>query len=224
MKPPRDHSNDRESEDGGRLVRLILWPGFSGAEWQLPLGPAEVQRCLVGWKVAPAAVDAGPPPAVALLLAAVLCRTGPVTFASALAPPVGAALLHRKWRLGRHFEWKTTHDANAVQDAADGIFDAGFFSWTKQAQVVVLSAPGPAPSLDERHLEVLGDPAAFADLPRAGAVGVLLPGVDGDVAGLYFFTPAAAQAFREELARTIQQAGAEILVATGDEFRHLLRA
>ena len=54
-----------------RLQRLILWPQFTGAEWELPVDVVPGERFLIGWKMASRQVDAGPPDAVARLLVTV---------------------------------------------------------------------------------------------------------------------------------------------------------
>lgn len=210
-------------EDGGtgKLDRLVLWPQFTGPEWQLPTNVHVAECMLVGWRCLPESTDGGPPPAVAMLLATALRKHASLTFASALRPPVGGTFLSGDWRLGRNFVWVTS---STDREAAQGIFDADFFSWTQQGQVVVLGSPGVVLALDERYLELQSDPMLFGELKSAGAHGVLLPGVDGSVAGLYFFNTAISSAVRRELESTAQAMGGRCLVTTGEDFRAQLRS
>jgi hypothetical protein len=200
-----------------QLERLILLPDFTGTEWQLPAGSAPGDRFLIGWNVSPDSADGESPAAVATLLSAVLCRLGTVTFASAMRKP-GA--WKSRWRQGRDFEWAT---ATSVQDAAGRIFDADSFSWQRQGQVVVLSREGTAPVLTEKHLRLHDDPRSWADLAAAGASAVMLPGVDGQVAGLYCFLPG----LRDELTRTLEEevekVGGRVVIADTHAFGGLLR-
>jgi hypothetical protein len=78
--------------------------------------------------------------------------------------------------------------------------------------------------LEEKHLEVGSDLGLFGELAQSGAVGVLLPGVDGDVAGLYSFTTSMALGVRAALEDAARIAGTECVVATADDFRELIRA
>jgi hypothetical protein len=215
---------DSADGDAARLDHLILWPQFSGPEWQLPVSGIPGERLLVGWKVVPEMVDAGPPLAAAKVLATVLFRHARLTFPSAIRAPVAAGLLPRKWRLNRHFQWST---AASAKDACQSIFYADSFSWSLQSQVVILSqavAPLPNPlPLDERHLHLRSEPGLFGELAEAGALGVMLPGVDGDVAGLYFFTSDLARVVRDDLDSEARKTGARCAVATDETFRRFLR-
>jgi hypothetical protein len=200
------------------LERLVWWPHFTGAEWELPVDvPGE--RILIGWKMASAQVDLGPPDAVARLLVKVLCRSADLTFAAALRPPIGASLMPRTWRLNRHFSWTTTSRAD---EAVDGIFHGEPFTWSQRGQVVVLSPPGVAIPLTEKHLHVASDVTVFEELARDGALGVLLPGVDGQVAGLYVFAASVGQTVRDRMEEATRSAEAQFVLATGDDIRDLL--
>ena len=213
--------NTRAARAGGAgyLDRLVLWPQFTGAEWQLPTEIAVADRLLVGWRFMPDPVDAGPPPTVAALLVGALQKHATLTFASALRP-TGGSLLARRWKPGRNFVWTTSA---SVDEAAQGIFNAGFFPWNLQGQVAILGGPGLPPALDERYLQLLSEPGLFGEVKSAGALGVLLPGVDGAVAGLYFFNVAVAGSVRSELDNAVRAAGGRCVVATGEDFRVQLR-
>ena len=77
--------------------------------------------------------------------------------------------------------------------------------------------------LTERHLQVGGDVTVLEELARAGVLGLLLPGVDGQVAGLYLFTAAFGRTVRDGLQEAARSAGAEFVFASGDNIRALLR-
>jgi hypothetical protein len=104
--------------------------------------------------------------------------------------------------MNRHFTWSSTSDP---KQAAAGVFSGEPFAWSLQAQVVVLSEPGVSPRLDERHLELLTKPQLFQGLASLGAIGALLPGVDGDVAALYTCTKEAMRDFEDALSLRTQR-------------------
>jgi hypothetical protein len=192
-----------QSPSGGpRLVQLRFCPGFSGTGWQLPLPPA-AERALIGWKLASPPVDAGVPPPVARVLATALCQLGTVTFPARLRRP----------------RWRSTRDPTEV---AAGVFEGDLFSWDLQGQVVALSPPGTSPRLNDDHLDVGIDPLLFGELETLGATGLLLPGVDGDVAGLYTFSPRAMRALEDALASAARDAGSELITVEEAAFIRLL--
>lgn len=205
------------SNDEPRLQRLLIWPQFGGSEWQLPTGAKlAAQRELVGWSVDQEEVEATVPQVVARLLTMGLCRHAVLTFASAIRAPFGATLVPRRWKLGQHFRWISTSDP---EEAADGIFYADLFSWNQQGQVVVLSQHDSKPALEEHHLELANNEAAFGELARAGHIGVMLPGVDGQVVGLYVFEQEYARRIGAELKRCALEFGVGFDVAVGEAFR-----
>jgi hypothetical protein len=199
-------------EAGARIAKntlagtVLLWPAFTGDEWQLPTDVPGTDRLLIGWRWVPEPVDAGPPPPVATLLATALTRQGTVTFASAT-------------RSSRDIVWVTTASAD---EAARGIFDAGVFNWNLRGQVAILAAPGAVLNLNQRHLQL--HDGLFTELRSMGAPGVLLPGVDGAVAGLYVFNPLIRAAVQRDLEDLTHAAGGQCVVAAGAAFAAALRA
>ncbi|HXJ19458.1 MAG TPA: hypothetical protein VMT03_04425 [Polyangia bacterium] len=186
-----------------RPPRLCLCPEFVGPEWQLPLLPG-AERTLIGWAVDPEPVDAGVPPVVADILSTALCRHATLNYPTGLTP----------------LRWKSTRDP---REATAGVFEGDVFSWDLQGQVVVLSSPGTSPRLNQSHLEVGTDPALIDQLERLGAIGLLLPGVDGDVAGLYTFAPLDMRALEGALATAVRNAGGELIsVDEADFSAHLV--
>jgi hypothetical protein len=138
--------------------------------WELPLAvSAGIFRCLVGWRVIPPAVDAGLSAGARKLLASALVSNSRVTF------PCGS---------GRQF---TFVDALRPEDAQRA-FDAEYFDWTQRAQVIFLSPlETPPPVLSKADIRL----AQRVDRQRligSRITGVVLPGVDGDVMGIYTFS------------------------------------
>ncbi|HSS38068.1 MAG TPA: hypothetical protein VLT58_04805 [Polyangia bacterium] len=166
------------------------------------------ERRLIGWKVDPPPVDGGVPVAVGNLLAAALCRQATLSFPAAVKAMGRHGPFDGSWRVGRDFVWTSTRDPRR---AAAGVFEGEPFSWTLQGQVVVLSPPESSPELAESHLHVGTAPGMIEDLQRLGATGLLLPGVDGDVAGLYAFAARDMKALEEELASATREAGGEFV-------------
>ena len=121
--------------------------------------------------------------------------------------------------MNRHFSWTSTSDP---KQAATGVFSGEPFAWSLQAQVVVLSEPGTSPRLDERHLELSSEPQLFQELASLGAIGALLPGVDGDVAGLYTFSKQATRDFKAALSFRTREGGGEFVPVTEDAFARIL--
>jgi len=186
--PPDDADNP--------LRALLLCPRFTGEQWQLPVDEAFGDRVLIGWRTERPRVDAGVPSSVARLLAEALCRHSTVTFAKGHHAPAGVSLVPRQWRMGRHFEWRSTRDPD---EAAAGIFGDPLFPWERQGQIALLSPPGQIPILDERQLALTHDPSMASTLRGLSVCGVLLAGVDGDVAGIYAFDAADGEAYQSGL-------------------------
>ena len=200
------------SSGDGRLVRLKFCPAFTRAEWQLPTDVPGA-RVLIGWRVEPPPVDAGVPPVVADVLVRGLCRQALLSYPSASASANSAS--GRRLRAGRDFDWKSTQDA---REAIPEIFESPAFPWDLQGQLVVLSHPGTRLVLDERHLEVVARPELFATLQALGATGLLLPGVDGDVAALYTFDPGDMPTLVGVLSALAEEAGADCVSLTETDF------
>jgi hypothetical protein len=201
-----------------RLERLLVCPNFNQHHWQLPLDGTD-GRLLIGWRVASPSIDAGVPPQAVDLLMTTLCGRATLTFAAAIRAPLGTSFLSRTWRTNRHFTWSSTSDP---KQAAAGVFSGEPFAWSLQAQVVVLSEPGVSPRLDERHLELLTKPQLFQGLASLGAIGALLPGVDGAVAALYTCTKEAMRDFEHALSLRTHEAGCEFVSVTEDAFARIL--
>ncbi len=172
------------------------------------------EPALLGW-IAPARGDAGVPQPVQQAIAAALCETGWVVFASGqvLAIAVGA------WQADAQGAWATSATTvgrpkrrpawRATRDPSDALrlFDQTFFDWQQQAQRVAVFAGDalPAPS-DAFAVALLADePGPSSAMPHARLR--LFPGADGDFALAVFADAAARSDFAAALQQTCRNAG-----------------
>lgn len=91
-----------------------------------------------------------------------------------------------------------------------GFFDADGFPWALERQLFLLAPPGTLPRLDRALVGAcfrLPIPATTAQLTRAGVVGLVRAGVDGDVAGLYVLDPGWRASVVRALADAVVAAG-----------------
>jgi hypothetical protein len=205
-------------ESESRLARLVVWPEFTGSEWQLPEAPVLDGRLLVGWNMSRPPVDGGVPPDVGAVIANALCHEGRVTVPAARrvrGPLRGSSMRH-----GRDFDWLDLEPS----EAASCIFDAVGFSWELQSQVVFVSRRDVVPVLNESYLRLHDEPRWFSELGAAGVLGVLLPGVDGQVAGFYAVAQDVLGSFSRRLEREAAALGAGYLSANARTFGELLRS
>jgi hypothetical protein len=179
------------------------------AQWQLGPFPAAGRAMLIGWKLIPAPSDAGIPAAVAVILANAMTALARVTFlcsgsaqsATANWSPMGDDLIRkiegdgplarakalRKGLPARMVLWSTQRP-----EIAQRLFEDADYPWWLQGQLVLLSKSDlPPPDLDLKTLiGLLGEDwmAWPARLEATGVLGVMRPGVDGDVAGIVLVT------------------------------------
>ncbi|MDZ7622048.1 MAG: hypothetical protein U5O69_06575 [Candidatus Competibacteraceae bacterium] len=106
------------------------------------------------------------------------------------------------------------------------LFDDARYPWWLQGQVGLLSAPEAAPPDCDRLalLALLGDSwaARVASLSRSGVLGILRPGVDGDLAGLLSFSHAFEESVLIALEREVRRSGDAWAVLTEDAFSRQL--
>lgn len=183
---------------GDMVQDFLVCLDWTDSRWELPSVASSMQSCLIGWRSAPA-VDAGIPEWAADLLARTMVKHALVTF------PV---------RTGGRTRF--VHASRA--DEARAAFNAEHFDWTQRGQVIVLSPPHSPPELSESHLHMAGDGARLKTLSNLGATGVLLPGVDGDVAGLYTFSSDLQNVLLASLKTACRDFGAGFRRVTETEF------
>ena len=154
------------------------------SRWELPVATiAGVYRCMVAWRAVPPPLDAGVPVDVRQLLARALVSQALVTF------PEGR---------GRKFTFIHTDQADQAQRA----FDAEYFDWTQRGQAIFLSPlKSSPPALLKTHIDIAFQPEGFSELLGVGVTGLVLPGVDGDVAGIYTF----GAGFRKDLIDAVRR-------------------
>lgn len=195
-----------------------------GAHWQLgPLPPARGRVALIGWHDPAAQDEGGVPPRIAAVLTRALTSAARVTFPSSVMTPSATAdwtpsdgdeirVLSSRSMRGRIAARlrglppavmliSTRQPASAVQ-----LFDDPGFPWSMQGQLALLSrADAPPPPIDERTLLALFSDE-WATHTAAGLEGILRPGVDGDVAGLWSLTDSFEQAILGALERETRAA------------------
>lgn len=218
-----------------------------GEHWQLgPLPPpAGGRMTLLGWCQTPPSLDAGMPPAPALVLARALSAVARVSFlcSNPGAPVDGDVILDADERMavvdpgGLAGRIRATVGrlpnpmlllSSRRPETLLRLFDDAQYPWWLQGQVVLLSAPdAPAPVCDRKTLlALLGDGwvEAAAALASAGIVGILRPGVDGDLAGLLTFTAAIEESVLAALEREARLAGRTWAALAEDDFARWLAA
>ena len=183
-----------------------------GPQWQLgALPPATGRFTLLGWSQTAEQRDAGVPGEVARVLARALTSVARVTFPCSFVKPVATTawspldddlvrVLTAKGFGGRIVAKLrgTPSDITLMSTRRPGtavrLFDDPAFPWWQQGQLVLLSrSDAPPPDIDEDTLLALfGEDWTkhAASLAPLGIEGVLRPGVDGDVAGLWSVTEA----------------------------------
>ena len=200
-----------------------------GSHWQLgTLPPPQGPLTLIGWRQLPEPTDSGVPQEVAAVLARALTAVARVTFpSSAIDVPVGEAwsahgddMVRELTSQGAGGHAKTilkgrpnkvvlvsTRAPATVMTA----FDDAQYPWWMQGQVLMLSAvDAEPPDVDLEKLFAFFDEEwtrQAAALSARGLVGVMRPGVDGDVAGLLALADAIGRAFLGSLEHEARLAG-----------------
>ena len=163
------------------------------------------------------------PTTVADVLAAALCKHFHATFiAPAVLVSPDAPL---QWTTYDRYQAQTqrhllrlkmpliwSHDATIVAQAF-------LECWCTEGQLILLSTR-PEP-LDFNAFKLQGDPALILRFVAAGnaVVGALLPGVDGDFAGLYLRDAQALQRFLDvDLAQECARAGISLQLQSAADF------
>ncbi len=166
----------------------------------------------LGWRVEAGHVDGGPSEPIARVLAAALCQQCHATFLCTLADQASP-----QWQrqLGYFAQEQTrllkpklpliwTQEPALVMQAFDT-------DWTTQGQFILLSSS--AAPVDFAAHDLQGKPAAILEFIQhtADFCGAMLPGVDGDVAGVYFRDDHLRDMFlTQALASAARDAGMDI--------------
>jgi hypothetical protein len=207
--------------------------------WEMPeppVGGHGATVTLFGWVMDARPIDAGVPPLVAEILAGALTSRYKLTF---LDPGATEALpLPDRWSPSPS-GWVRTLRAGGLSnlvgapvfpllstnlpEVATRLFFASGFCWEHRAQIVVLSCLASEPpnlsygfyDLWLRHRQI--DARAIANERRAE--GLLIPGPDGDFAGLLIPNPDTRDQMLTALAEQCGTANVEFAVVTNEEFR-----
>jgi hypothetical protein len=180
-----------------RLEALLVCEDVREAHWELPISAAAVSLTLLGWVVRPDPVDAGVPAPVANLLADLLVRFATVSYFSG---ELDAGVLGRLLSRGAPACVCHSRDAQTIAE----LFRDDYFHWSQKAQAAFLSPPDSAPP----HLRIqdLEDALAgrnYASFRSRDIVALIIPGVDGDVAGFYALQADLWPRIRTELQQAV---------------------
>jgi len=208
---------------------ILVCPDPRGSHWQLgSLPPPQGPLTLVGWREQPDPPDSGVPPEVAALLARTLTSVARVTFpSSAIDVPAGEAwsahgddmvrelTSHGVGGRAKAILRGRTNKVVLVSTRAPATvvtaFDDAQYPWWLQGQVLLLSeVDAEPPDVDMEKLSAFYDEQwtrQAAALSVRGLVGVMRPGVDGDVAGLLALVGAFSPAFLGKLEHEARVAG-----------------
>lgn len=189
------------------------------SEWQLGALPAPTgQMMLIGWKKDPEPVDGGVPDDVGHVLARTFTSLGRVSFlSSAVHAPAGGGWVSSK-RAPGPADLTSTTDPQIVVHA----FDDAAHPWWMQGQVLLISAAAdPPPGIDRKQLLAVLEnewSGTTEQLSALGVIGVVRPGVDGDLAGLLTLTAEVREAGLAALEREARRASFDWSVLSEEVF------
>lgn len=210
-------------------------------QWQLEGFLGTPASLLLGWSHAAERVDAGVPEDVVTVISQALCRQARVSF---LSSDLGGDLERLVAEHGkesytlqtvREYEgiarlaarWFDKPARMAVVSSTDPhvvayLFDDACFSWSLQGQMAFLSDPSsPAPDLRGVISKAWWRKYQAAPqevIARYGLMGVLRPGVDGDVLGILFRSSADKDQFLAALQKEAKSSGMHLKMCDETEF------
>lgn len=228
-------------------MALFITHDMPGPQWQLALPSSGLGTfALTGWNSDDP--DGGVPGQVVEVLARSLSRFGRATFpcarASATDSPgwqrqdsdfvaryrIGSILGRVPARLAARGPVDLALLSTTSEQAIRGLFDDPDYPWWNQAQFVLMSpADAPPPDFDR----IAFDPAMlferdwseeFARSQPLGVQAILRPGVDGDVAGLLYASPAIRDRFEAILSACADESGTSLKHVSEAEFIAALAA
>lgn len=189
-----------------KTLSILVSTSARSAQWQLDGFLGTPTSVLLGWQQTPRAVDDGVPDEVASVLSRALCRYAQVSFL--FSAPENIIAMHQKdsysfqpireegvfalqvarWGSGRppHLVIVSSSEPKVVFQ----LFDDGYFSWVLQGQTVFLSSLLDLIP-DFRAVPTKAWQMKYQDIPLDvindySLMGIVRPGVDGDVAGILF--------------------------------------
>lgn len=176
-----------------RLDAVFACRGQFGQRWELPVPVSQsVEQAIIGWSVSPTPVDAGLPEPLVNVLSNALLRHFCVTYPT---------------NKGRRISFANARKTEALRPA----FDDPYFDWSQKQQCLFLSpTEAPPPQLSEKDLNRVRQNKALYEVSDLGVNGVVLPGVDGDVAGIYTFSPPLQHQVLDDLSDACDEAGTHL--------------
>lgn len=176
------------------------------AQWQLAGFVGAPTSMLWGWHQAPRAVDNGMPDEVANVLSRALCRCARISFLFSAPEEITATYQKEFYSIQPIREpgpfappivrwWSGSPPRLVIVSSSDPnvvfrLFNDGYFSWVLQGQTAFLSSlSDPVP--DFRDVLSKAWQNKYQDAPLDAIndyslMGIMRPGVDGDVAGILF--------------------------------------
>jgi len=179
------------------------------SRWQLGLSPPAIGRLtLIGWGAVPITNDADLPEGVVSVLARALAASARVTFPCSTVGRSTAAA----WSMLGEDQIRTLGKVVLVSTRSPEttalLFRDPGFPWWLQGQAVLLSSVGAAPpDISRRSFLALFDEKWMeqaALLASCGVDGILRPGVDGALAGVFSLTGRFEQALLTALKEEAQ--------------------
>lgn len=182
--------------------RILICTSARLPQWQLAGYIGTPTSLLLGWHQAIRSVDGGAPAEVAKVISNALCRGARISYLYSdlqeiidthakefysIQPITEPGLLIAFWS-GIHPKAAVVSTNNP--EVALHLFDASYFSWVLQGQSVFLSRlSDPIPDLKDvvsKTWQRRYEDAPMDTLIEYSLVGIMRPGVDGDVAGILF--------------------------------------
>lgn len=221
-----------------KTFSMLVSTSARSAKWQLAGFLGAPTSVLWGWQQTPRAVDDGVPDEVASVLSRALCRYAQVSFLFSTPEDITAtyqkdsysfqpiseqgvfALQIARWCSGRppHLVIVSSNEPKVVFH----LFDDGYFSWVLQGQTVFLSGLSePAPNLRDvlsKAWQKKYEDAPLEAMNDYSLVGIMRPGVDGDVAGFLFRTVAHKESFLKVLREEAESNGMQFKICNEAEF------
>jgi hypothetical protein len=203
-------------------------------KWQLDLNsPQDTEVTLVGWRTPESAIDSGVPTSVADLFARTLTTVSNVSFPSSdrsaipespqlRSTPVPASVFARTMAKFKAEPGQVDLISTTDPNLAGKLFDDAGFPWHLQGQVALLFPLDAKPpqltrkelmSVLDRGWRELQDRVKFPHL-----LGLMRPGVDGDVAGIWSFDKAFTKALLHQLEMEAHRMGFECQLVSENLF------
>lgn len=217
--------------------RILVSTSARLPQWQLAGYLGTSTSILLGWRQAPRPIDGGVPTEVATVISNTLCRVARVSYLSSDLEEIMAT--HSKEfysiqpitelglvaRLAAHWSGVPPHAAVVSTNnpkVALHLFDANYFSWVLQGQSVFLSdLSDPLPDLRDvvsKAWQKKYEDAPLEAINDYSLIGIMRPGVDGDVAGFLFRSVAHKESFLRGLREEAESNGMQFKVCNEAEF------